>query len=147
MKTLGIDTGSANIGYALYDSELNCVTHYSHYSLNKSLPSLFKNFLAMLIELQPDKCFIEKPYFMHMTSATTLVWQVIGVQHLCMDIQNIDHDVLSPKTVKKQFTGSGNASKQDVIDTVKFKFNIEITNNHIADAIAVAYVGTYHNHA
>jgi crossover junction endodeoxyribonuclease RuvC len=54
-------------------------------------------------------------------------------------IYNIPFYLFSPKTVKKIFTGSGNASKSDMVETANKYYNIEIlkSKNDTADAIGV----------
>ena len=42
-------------------------------------------------------------------------------------------------TVKKAFTGKGNASKQEVMEMAELLFGVELTSDDEADAIAVAY--------
>jgi len=48
---------------------------------------------------------------------------------------------VAASTAKKRITGSGRATKEDVIKAVKERFGIVEPNNNIADAIAIGLCG------
>ena len=63
-----------------------------------------------------------------------------GVVHVIAQIKDIERVVpLDVKTIKKVFTGNGNAKKQDIIDRCK-ELKVDVGNdNDAADAYAIMY--------
>lgn len=59
------------------------------------------------------------------------------LQQWCIE-KNIAYSAVPVKTIKKFITGNGNASKQDVIDSVKIKLGIYPVDDNEADAVALA---------
>lgn len=58
------------------------------------------------------------------------------------------HRNISPTGLKKFVTGNGNALKPDMVAWAnkRFNLNLKISENDIADALAIAYVGFHINH-
>lgn len=79
----------------------------------------------IVIEYEIKSAAIEGLSF---ASKGAVVFDLGGLQHIIRELffeLNIYFIVIPPKTLKKYWTGSGNASKQDMIDATKKK-NIDI---------------------
>ncbi|MGL5923698.1 crossover junction endodeoxyribonuclease RuvC [Chroococcidiopsis sp.] len=138
---LGIDSGVKHIGLSVFDPErqepVYCVEQkFVSYS---SYYTLFCDFIT---EWNPQAVYIEKPFFTAKTiGKNTVTLELIGIQKLVCDQRKIPAFPLSPKAIKKEFTGNGNAKKEQVIDAVRSRFELSVKSSHIADAIAIAYTG------
>lgn len=91
-------------------------------------------FLSLLEEFKPIVVGIEKGFTNH-NNSTQIIFRVHGVANYSFcDYEQIYYQ---NKTVKKFFTGNGNAGKPEMMEEVKKRYGIEVTNDE-ADAIAVA---------
>lgn len=59
--------------------------------------------------------------------------------YICYE-NNIPFYTLPPKYVKKIFSGNGNATKELMIEHVNKKYNLNLSNDNICDAIAIGSV-------
>lgn len=148
MNIIGLDlsmkkTGVAVVGLdgeliysELIDQELKTskkgverANDYGH-----SLYTLYYRLSQIIKEYEPMAVSIEKG-FTRFNLATQVLYRVHGVAN--MAFRDIDQVYYTTKDAKKQFTGSGKASKQDMIDEVKRRFDKDVSEDE-ADAIAVA---------
>lgn len=138
---LGIDTGKQNIGLASYDTVSQEVTCYPNQS-SLMLKDYYNDFQYFIVKGNFDLVVFEKPFFTTKTlnrNITTL--ETIGIQKLVCEQNFLPYYEASPKTVKKHMTGNGNAKKEDVIEAINNKFDLKlnVSNSHVADAVAIAY--------
>ncbi len=67
--------------------------------------------------------------------------EIIGTMKLCLDRCHINYTETTPGSAKKNMTGYGKATKQQVIKAVNEKFNLELNykdGRHNADSISIA---------
>lgn len=70
--------------------------------------------------------------------ATQIIWKVVGVWELITFIKGYkEHTDIAATSVKKQVTGNGRASKEDVATAVMEFTGVETSNNDESDALAV----------
>lgn len=158
MIILGIDQGLANIGYAIINTEPE-LTHLEH-GIIKTTPDpvfgrrllLIKSKLMEVIDkYNPDLICTEslfcnkaqssgrnKSAAIVQTNMATAVIFMLGAE------KNIPIRQFVPISVKKQVTGSGKATKEEVEDAIKQHFkDIIIKKDHESDAIAIALTGHF----
>lgn len=144
MYILGIDPGVQNMGLAYLNTKTKLIDRNFVYEWKNSYRKLLSGLLAELGGV--TEVAIEKPFFTALTLANNIrTLEVIGIIKLAIETYNsintrqIHITEYSPATIKKEFTGSGKAKKEDIIKEVKNKFGIELKTTHEADAIAIAY--------
>lgn len=145
MYILAIDQGIANLGYAVIN-----ITHEEKTIIKSGFITTKPNQpLALRIEfifneLKKELEGIEK---IDLIAGETLSgWKLKNVQPInyilyyfalkykCPALQ------MQPKYVKKKLTDSGNASKELIISTINNLYNVELKNNHEADAVSIATI-------
>lgn len=100
----------------------------------------FRDWLAtMLVRYEPALIAIERP-FGRAAFTSDLPGTLCGVAHM------VAHQCLTPRreftasAIKKHITGSGRATKADVIKAVRGNFGLDVLSDHQADAAAVAII-------
>lgn len=158
MIILGIDQGLANIGYAIISTEPNL--ELLEHGIIKTKPDpvfgrrllLIESKLLEVIEkYKPDLICTEalfcnkaqssgrnKSAAIVQTNMATAVIFMLGAE------KNIPIRQFVPISVKKQVTGSGKATKEEVEDAIKQHFkDVIIKKDHESDAIAIALTGHF----
>lgn len=132
---LALDIG-LNTGYCIGNS--NSVMEYGLKKFTND-PSKTNKFYSFLLEKAPecDYIFYEEPVFGHFVAVRShshfeaMLWYY-----------SVMHDkklvALKPKSIKKFATGSGNASKDKMVEAVKNK-GYDVSNDNVADAIMIYY--------
>jgi len=143
--TLGIDIGSSNLGFAVLDKDkkikykeyldLNGINELkSLYLINLKLEEIKENYNIKDVAL--EHIFI---YPGLKAGGTIKVVEAVGVVMLFCYNNNLDFKKISIKTIKKQITGNGNAKKAEIIDKINQMYMLAEQNEHICDAISIAY--------
>lgn len=148
MKILGIDPSLTCTGYSIFDynSENDCcLFDYGKVSSNKD------DLLCVRIKKMTD--FIEKKIKDNNIDIISCEDQYAGMNYDTLkklshvrgqimylaSLYEIDMHLYSPGQVKKLFQGKGNCSKAEMIKTANKKYNLNLDDDNIADAIACAY--------
>lgn len=85
---------------------------------------------------KPDIIIIEDSFVRH-NKATKALSKVRGVAELVFADTEI---ILYPtRLIKKAITNNGNATKLDMINKINKLYNLNLTNDNIADAIALGF--------
>ncbi len=138
MRRLGVDTGSKNIGVALYDSNNNIIEYQAEWNPT-SYSTLYDDWKEFLLNQVIDKIIFEKPFYTTNTLPNGYkVIETIGILKLGCSSFGIPYYNMSPASVKKRFTGNGKASKDDIKAEVVKRFKLNLKSTHINDAIAIA---------
>lgn len=139
MIIVGIDPGINNIGVAHFDTDTNKVLYTGIVQWYGSYEQVYLA-LAAAVALPPFDIAIETPFFTSKTlqhNVRTL--EIIGLLKMLAEKIKCPLTQYSPPTIKKEFTGNGRASKEDIIEEVQRKFNLRLNTSHEADAVAIAY--------
>lgn len=139
---LGIDPG-LNVGWCLYHPDLAPAFGLERLP-GEDLGAQLHHFAGWLTSLiwrvQPAALALERP-FGRATFTSDIPGAVTAVAHM------VAHECGTPRiefvasAVKKAMTGSGIATKGDVIKAVRSKFAARVLSSHEADAAAVAVMG------
>jgi crossover junction endodeoxyribonuclease RuvC len=161
MIILGIDPGTAIMGYGLVESgvvdsaprqrastggdnlrmlEYGALHTPANAPLFERLPMLYKGIMDLLAEYKPDGLALEQLFFNRNVSTALSVGHARGVVILAAAHSSVPVSEYTPLQVKQAVVGYGRATKEQVQAMVKVLLNMD----HIprpddaADALAVA---------
>ncbi|MCX6811537.1 MAG: crossover junction endodeoxyribonuclease RuvC [Candidatus Berkelbacteria bacterium] len=148
MKILGIDPGTARIGWGLVASNEDKVeslgfglikTHQAT-SPEKRLEHIFRQISAIIISEKPDLIAIERLFFCRNVTTAMAVSEARGVILLAASINKTEIAEYTPMQIKEAVTGYGRADKKQVAEMVKtiLKLKEGPKIDDTADALGVA---------
>jgi crossover junction endodeoxyribonuclease RuvC len=155
MRILGIDPGTATVGYGLIDVEDGrpVVVTYGVFSTSpkdggtaKRLQLIYQELNDLLKQYQPDAAAVEELFFGRNITTAIRVGQARGVLLLALANAGIPVAEYSPPKIKEAVSGYGKASKQQVQFMVQNMLDLdEIPRpDDAADGLAVAL--THYQH-
>lgn len=149
MIILGIDPGTARVGFGLLRKEGSKLVHVAHGCLEtpKTMPhaerlSYLNTALGELVDLhQPVLVGVERLFFQKNVTTAMSVSEARGVTLLALHDRGVTISEHTPMQVKMAVTGYGGADKRQVQEMVKRLFSLkEIPKpDDAADALAIAY--------
>lgn len=147
MRVIGIDPGTATLGYGVIDSgpHLTAVT----YGVLKTTPEtpmprrllqLHKGLLALLAEYQPTAMAVEQLFHARNTTTSIAVGQARGVVLLAAAECDLATAEYTPLQVKQAVVGYGGADKHQIQTMVQLLLKLEVIPrpDDAADALAIA---------
>ena len=149
MLSLGIDPGTASLGYGLVreyeDGALACV-QYGVIRTKAGTPmpqrlKLIHDKLAVLLErYQPDRAAVEELFFARNVTTAITVAQARGVVLLLLQNAGLPIAEYKPNAIKQSITGYGGADKTQMQEMVRLLLALERRPrpDDAADALAVA---------
>lgn len=148
MKILGIDPGTATIGWGIVEdiSGKASAIAYGHIQTPKSLPpedrllQLADELEAILTKYQPEESAVEELFFSTNVKTAISVAEARGVILLTLRRFGVIIDSYNPLQVKQALTGYGKADKPQMQAMVKNILKLpEIPKpDDTADALAIA---------
>ncbi len=147
MKTLGIDPGTALLGYGIVDGsdeihmiEYGAIETHKGDSTGKRLEIIYDSLLDIISEFDPDEMAIEQLFFARNTTTALAVGQARGVAMLAAAKSDLPIFEYKPTEVKLAIAGYGGADKRQVQDMVRTILRLDQypTPDDAADALAVA---------
>jgi len=148
MRVIGIDPGTAIVGYGIVDfenNESNLVTSGSiqtskNASDSERLAEISDDLNVIIEKYSPDIASVEKIFFFKNQKTVISVAQSRGVILSVLAKKSIPVFEYTPMQIKLSVTGYGKASKNDVAEMVKKMINYENFPklDDTADAIAMA---------
>ena len=156
MIVLGIDPGTARLGYGLLRKRGSKLEHVAHgcFETPKGMPqaerlSVLYAGLGKLIDLhQPAFVGVEKLFFQKNAKTAMTVSEARGVVLLAMRERALLISEFTPMQVKQAVTGYGAAGKRQVQEMVRRLLALrEIPRpDDAADALAIAYCAAVTGH-
>ena len=147
-RILGIDPGLASTGWGLIQSDGCRYTYLSHgvIETEASLPhgqrllSIYNSIQAIIDEYRPDEAGMETLYFVKNITSGIAVAEARGVVTLALAQNCIKLGEYTPLVIKKAVTGTANADKTVVQQSVKMLLGLKeiIKPDHASDALAAA---------
>ena len=147
MRIIGIDPGLARVGYGIIEVEnerkklLDCGIIQTHKDKKEEdrLHEIFKDLNELINHWNPNVAAVEK-FFFYKSSTTISVVQARGVIMMVLASKKIQVSEYSPAQIKLTITGSGKASKKEVLDAVMYNLELEKPPkpDDSADALAIA---------
>ena len=149
MLTLGIDPGTATIGYALVRDlpdgnneavEYGVIITPKQNSAPQRLMQLYQELNAILARYKPDSAAVEKLFFANNVTTAIGVGQARGVVLLALAQAGLEVGEYTPNEVKQAVTGFGGADKKQVQEMVKVLLSLDKIPkpDDAADALAIA---------
>jgi crossover junction endodeoxyribonuclease RuvC len=155
MKILGIDPGTAIVGYGLIENIGNKLKHLEHgcmytnkdKNMNSRLKDIFNDLNTIFDEFKPDAVAIEEIFYFKNNKTIISVSQARGVILLAAELKNIPIYEYTPLQVKMGITGYGRAEKKQIQLMVKKILNLsDIPKpDDAADALAIAVTHIHSN--
>lgn len=153
MKIVGVDPGTARIGWGVIDESkgfvrtlsYGCITTDPSESSDQRLLVLYDKLLVILKKEKPDCVAVEELFFTVNAKTAIPVAQARGVTLLAAAKTKVPVVSYTPKAVKLTVTGSGNADKMQVgkMVTRLLKLPQVPTPDDTADALAIALTHAY----
>ena len=149
MLSLGIDPGTASLGFGLVrereNGSLACV-HYGaiRTKADSAMPQRLKlihDELVLLLErYRPDRAAVEELFFARNVTTAITVAQARGVVLLALQDAGLPIAEYKPNAVKQAITGYGGADKPQMQEMVRLLLALERRPrpDDAADALAVA---------
>jgi crossover junction endodeoxyribonuclease RuvC len=149
MLSLGIDPGTATVGYGLVrehsDSSLQAVA-YGVITTPPSMPmaerlkQIYDEITALIQAHQPDRAGVEELFFARNVTTAITVAQGRGVILLALTNAGVPLTEYKPNMVKQSISGYGGANKPQMQEMVRMLLGLENIPrpDDAADALAVA---------
>ncbi len=146
---LGIDPGTATIGFALVrdlpDGACQAV-HYDVITTPKSdtagdrLVQVYEKIRAIIVQYRPDSAAVEKLFFSRNITTAIAVGQARGVVMLALAQAGLEIGEYTPNEIKQAVTGYGAADKRQVQEMVRVLLLLDKIPrpDDAADALAIA---------
>ena len=147
MITLGVDPGTALLGYGLVrgDDEPELLTFgvvetTAHESMPDRLKRLYDAVWELIREYSPDVLAIEQLFFSRNVTTALAVGQARGVVLLAAAQHGMQVFEYKPSEVKQTISGYGNADKHQMQEMVRMLLGLSDVPrpDDAADALAVA---------
>lgn len=156
MLSLGIDPGTASLGYGLVreldDGSLACVDYgVIRTKADTAMPQRLKKIydeIAVLIErYQPDRAAVEELFFARNVTTAITVAQARGVVLLALQNAALPIAEYKPNVIKQSITGYGGADKTQMQEMARLLLALEQRPrpDDAADALAVAIADLHHS--
>ena len=153
MRILGLDPGTYSSGYAIIDYVNNRPVHLTHgcikvdkkLLINSRITLMADKLDKLVIKYKPDVAAIEQPFLGLNTKSLIKMSLVQGAMIYVLESHSVSIEEISPRSVKKNVTGNGAATKQQVRLLTFASLDINSKENLDAtDALAVALSVTQH---
>jgi crossover junction endodeoxyribonuclease RuvC len=151
MRTLGIDPGTALMGFGLVEGpeplrliEYGCLTTASGLALPRRLLLLYQGLDDLIRRHRPDQVAVEQLYFSRNTRTAMAVGQARGVALLAAAAHGLEVAEYSPQQVKQAVAGFGGATKEQVQEMIRLLLRLPSVPqpDDAADALAIAICHT-----
>ncbi|MBU2052234.1 crossover junction endodeoxyribonuclease RuvC [Patescibacteria group bacterium] len=144
MKILGVDPGTARLGWGVIDNETmiacGCLETAAGLAEETRLGLLFDELTKLIKQYRPETVAVEKLFFFKNQTTVIPVAQSRGVVLLAASQNHLPVVSYAPLQIKQAVTGYGRAEKKQVQQMVKsiLKLKTVPRPDDAADALAVA---------
>ena len=153
MRTLGIDPGTAIMGWGVVDEAGGVLSLVAYGALTTpaGLPApdrlvlLYDGLQAVLREHQPESAAIEELFFGKNVNTAITVGQARGVALLALAQTGVPIHEYKPTAVKQAVAGYGGADKKQMQEMVRLTLRLSSIPrpDDAADAVAIAICDIY----
>lgn len=154
MITLGIDPGTATLGFGLVSGNdrpelltYGALITTPDTAMPERLVMLYDGIRDVIAEHRPDNVAIEQLFFARNVTTAIAVGQARGVVLLAAAQSGLPVYEYKPNEVKLTVAGYGGADKQQVQEMVRIELGLDSlpTPDDAADALAIAICHVYSN--
>ena len=152
MVIIGIDPGLARVGYGIIEVKrneknlLDCgiIETKKDHKEEYRLLEIFMDLKELINKWRPDCAAVEK-FFFYKSSTTISVVQARGVIMMTLGSHKIPISEYAPAQIKLNITGTGRASKREVLEAVMYSLKLSYAPkpDDSADALAIALTKFY----
>lgn len=145
---LGIDPGTAIVGYAVVMAKgndltllvCNVITTPAKMPLAQRLQSIYEGLSAIITTYRPNEAAMEELFFAKNARTAMTVGQARGVAMLALANGGLSVAEYTPKQIKQAVTGYGGAGKEQVGEMIRMLLKLSSVPrpDDAADAAAVA---------
>ncbi len=147
MIIIGIDPGLARVGYGIIEINkedkflLDCgiIETSKNRKEEDRLHEIYQDLRELINKWKPKYAAVEK-FFFYKSSTTISVVQARGVIMMTLGSFGIPISEYAPAQIKLTITGSGKASKKEVLEAVMYSLKLKYAPkpDDSADALAIA---------
>lgn len=147
MRIIGIDPGSRYTGYGIVEQDGQHTRHLASGRINatkgesfaRRLEIIYAGLEQILDEWPADEAAVETIFTAYNAKSTIKLGQARGVALLALRHVELEIHEYAPAQVKKNVTGQGRATKQQVIKMIQMRLDLRAhLTEDAADALAVA---------
>jgi len=148
MRILGIDPGTAIVGFGIIDSnginkklvDAGVITTPAHQMPHERLATIYEELKSIIEDNKPHVMVVEQLFFAKNVTTAMAVTQSRGVVLLLAQQMNLQFAEFTPLQIKQSITGYGRADKKQVQEMVKIQLQLkEVPQpDDCADALAAA---------
>lgn len=160
MLVLGIDPGTATVGYGLVKEHDDGTLQAIEYGVIRTpaktpmperLNTIYDTLADIVEEFKPDRAAVEELFFARNVTTAITVSQARGVILLALQKAGIRINEYKPNVVKQSISGYGAADKGQMQEMVRMLLNLEKIPrpDDAADALAISItdinIGRFHD--
>ena len=149
MLILGIDPGTAIVGYGLVREENDGSLLAIEYGVIRTpaktpmverLETIYDTLIDIVRQYQPDRAAVEELFFAKNVTTAITVSQARGVILLALKKAGLPVNEYKPNVIKQSISGYGGEDKQQMQEMVRLLLNLETVPkpDDAADALAIA---------
>jgi crossover junction endodeoxyribonuclease RuvC len=146
VRILGIDPGTARVGYGVIEGEeevrlvnQGVLSFPCHLALAQRMNLLYLRMLDISREFNPDEVAIEEPFFSQNAHSALTIGRAEAVAILAFSLQHIPVCVYTPTQIKMAVTSYGGSGKGQVQEMVRLLLGLPSPPpSDAADALACA---------
>jgi crossover junction endodeoxyribonuclease RuvC len=156
MKILGIDPGTAVMGYGVIKSEDDAISLVDFGAINvpagaeigERLSHLYDNLLKIIDRHHPDAVAVEQPFVARNVKSAMAIGRAQAIALLAAAINRIPAYEYTPARVKQMVAGYGTGGKEQVQEMVRLQLGLAVAPHpaDAADALAVAICHVQETH-
>ena len=154
MRTLGIDPGTAIMGWGVVEEDgsggmrsvgYGVLTTAKELALPQRLQLLHRGLVAIIEQYQPTTAGIEELFFSKNVTTALAVGHARGVALLALADANIPTQEYRPMAIKQAVAGYGHADKKQMQEMVRLTLGLDTIPrpDDAADALAIAICHAY----
>ena len=154
MRTLGIDPGTAIMGWGIVEEDgegglrlvdYGALTTSKDLGLPRRLQILYSGLTSLLATYRPDTAAVEELFFSKNVTTAIAVSHARGVALLALANAEVPVHEYRPMAVKQAVTGYGHAEKAQIQEMVRLQLGLETIPkpDDAADALALAICHAY----
>ncbi|MGJ3240494.1 MAG: crossover junction endodeoxyribonuclease RuvC [Anaerolineae bacterium] len=148
MLVLGIDPGTATVGYGLVKEHQDGALQAIEYGVIRTsaktpmperLNIIYDTLTDIVAEFKPDRAAVEELFFAKNVTTAITVSQARGVILLALQRAHLPINEYKPNMIKQSVSGYGGADKPQVQEMVRMLLNLDTIPrpDDAADALAV----------
>lgn len=149
MRVLGIDPGTARLGFGVIESDTRSkpvlidagvITTPPHQPDSERMVTIFDELTAIIADTKPELMVVEKLFFAQNVTTALSVAQARGVILLCGEQKGLELFEYTPLQIKMAITGYGRADKKQMQEMVRVMLGLKTAPqpDDCADALAAA---------